>query len=207
MHTTKQHHDEYNAPLSHNGINTCFAITPCLLSVPCWSATFTVSSGWSCDRIPSRAASEHTNVIYPTKPIIHNYPLSNYPSPKTNIVNGAHCYHTYCSSWKLRLCRRIASECMMVISSGQCVSVVSLFIGSVLLWSSGKRKGKGSTQEVNQRSFIDYRLSIIDIFSLELTLNLVATHLPNHVHFRDQVFNLHVNNYLIRVLINIDCPC
>ena len=129
----KQHHDEYNAPLSHNGINTCFAITPCLLSVPCWSATFTVSSGWSCDRIPSRAASEHTNVIYPTKPIIHNYPLSNYPSPKTNIVNGAHCYHTYCSSWKLRLCRRIASECMMVISSGQCVSVVSLFIGSVLL--------------------------------------------------------------------------
>ena len=48
-------------------------------------------------------------------------------------INGAHCYHTYCSSWKLRLCRRIASECMMVISSGQCVSVVSLFIGSVLL--------------------------------------------------------------------------
>ena len=47
-----------------------------------------------------------------------------------------------CSSWKLRLCHkmifyfchRIASECMMVISSGQCVFVVSLFIdsGSVL---------------------------------------------------------------------------
>ena len=73
-------------------------------------------------------------VIY-GQPLIHNYPLSNYPSPKTNIVNGAHCYHTYCSSWKLRLCRRIASECMRVISSGhrQCVSVVSLFIGSVLL--------------------------------------------------------------------------
>ena len=32
------------------------------------------------------------------------------------------------------ICRRIASECMMVISSGQCVFVVSLFIdsGSVL---------------------------------------------------------------------------
>ena len=47
-----------------------------------------------------------------------------------------------CSSWKLMLCHkmivyfchRIASECMMVISSGQCVFVVSLFIdsGSVL---------------------------------------------------------------------------
>ena len=41
-----------------------------------------------------------------------------------------------CSSWKLRLCHkmifyfchRIASECMMVISSGQCVFVVSLFV-------------------------------------------------------------------------------
>ena len=47
-----------------------------------------------------------------------------------------------CSSWKLMLCHkmilyfchRIASECMMMISSGQCVFVVSLFIdsGSVL---------------------------------------------------------------------------
>ena len=32
-----------------------------------------------------------------------------------------------------------------------------------LLWSSGKGKDIGSTQEVTQRSFIDYRLSIIDI--------------------------------------------
>ena len=32
-----------------------------------------------------------------------------------------------------------------------------------ILWSSGKGKGIGSTQEVTQRSFIDYRLSIIDI--------------------------------------------
>ena len=40
-----------------------------------------------------------------------------------------------CSSWKLMLCHklifyfchRIASECIMVISSGQCVFVVSLF--------------------------------------------------------------------------------
>ena len=39
-----------------------------------WSATFTVTSGWSCDRIPSRAASEHTNVVYPT--IIDNCQLS-----------------------------------------------------------------------------------------------------------------------------------
>ena len=31
------------------------------------------------------------------------------------------------------------------------------------LWSSGKGKGIGSTQEVTHRSFIDYRLSIIDI--------------------------------------------
>ena len=32
-----------------------------------------------------------------------------------------------------------------------------------LLWSSGKWKGIVSTQEVTQRSFIDFRLSIIDI--------------------------------------------
>ena len=32
----------------------------------------------------------------------------------------------------------------------------------ILLWSSGKGKGIGSTQEVTQSSFIDYRLSIID---------------------------------------------
>ena len=32
-----------------------------------------------------------------------------------------------------------------------------------VLWSSGKGKGIGTTQEVTQRSFIDYRLSIIDI--------------------------------------------
>ena len=47
-----------------------------------------------------------------------------------------------CSSWKVMLCHkmivyfchRIASECMLVIFSGQCVFVVSLFIdsGSVL---------------------------------------------------------------------------
>ena len=56
------------------------------------------------------------------------------------------CLHSHilgiCSSWKLMLCHimilylchRIASECMMMISSGQCVFVVSLFIdsGSVL---------------------------------------------------------------------------
>ena len=49
--------------------------------------------------------------------------------------------HLFKFSWELGIshlmilcfCRRIASECMMVISSGQCVSVVSLFIGSVLL--------------------------------------------------------------------------
>ena len=28
--------------------------------------TLNVFSGWSCDRIPSRAASEYTNVIHPT---------------------------------------------------------------------------------------------------------------------------------------------
>ena len=50
--------------------------------------------------------------------------------------------HLFKFSWELGIshlkilcfCRRIASECMMVISSGQCVFVVSLFIdsGSVL---------------------------------------------------------------------------
>ena len=45
------------------------------------------------------------------------------------------------------------------------------------LWSSGKGKRKGSTQEGHSKwSLKDYRLSIIDILSLEVTLNLVATH-------------------------------
>ena len=38
-----------------------------------------------------------------------------------------------------------------------------------------KGRAKGRLRKVTQRPFIDYRLSIIDILSLELTLNLVAT--------------------------------
>ena len=39
--------------------------------------------------------------------------------------------------------------------------------------AQGKGRAKGRLRMVTQRSFVDYRLSIIDIFSLELTLNLV----------------------------------
>ena len=44
--------------------------------------------------------------------------------------------------------------------------------------AQGKGRAKGRLRKVTQRSFIDYRLSIIDILSLELTLNLVATFPP-----------------------------
>ena len=48
--------------------------------------------------------------------------------------------HLFKFSWELGIshlmilcfCRRIASECMMVISSGQCVFVVSLFIDCII---------------------------------------------------------------------------
>ena len=44
--------------------------------------------------------------------------------------------------------------------------------------AQGKGRAKGRLRKVTQRSFIDYRLSIIDILSLELTLNLVVTFPP-----------------------------
>ena len=44
--------------------------------------------------------------------------------------------------------------------------------------AQGKGRAKGRPSKVTQRSFIDYRLSIIDILSLELTLNLAATFPP-----------------------------
>merc|ERR1712242_514794 len=44
--------------------------------------------------------------------------------------------------------------------------------------AQGKGRAKGRLRMVTQRSFVDYRLSIIDIFSLELTLNLVVTFPP-----------------------------
>ena len=45
--------------------------------------------------------------------------------------------------------------------------------------AQGKGRAKGPLRKVTQRSFIDYRLSIIDILSLELTLNLVASTHPD----------------------------
>ena len=47
--------------------------------------------------------------------------------------------------------------------------------------AQGKGRAKGRLRKVTLRSFIDYRLSIIDILSLELTLNLVATFPPPEV--------------------------
>ena len=64
------------------------------------------------------------------------------------------------------------------LNLGQPACRATLRGGECKLWSSGKGKGKGSTRKVTQRSFIDYRLSIIDILSLELTLKLVATFPP-----------------------------
>ena len=42
--------------------------------------------------------------------------------------------------------------------------------------AQGKERAQGRLRKVTQRSFIDYRLQIIDILTLELTLNFVATH-------------------------------
>ena len=49
--------------------------------------------------------------------------------------------------------------------------------------AQGKGRAKGRLRKVTQRSLIDYILSIINIFSLELTLNLVVSPSNHHHHF------------------------
>ena len=45
----------------------------------------------------------------------------------------------------------------------------------------GKGRAKGRLRKVTQRSFIDYRLSIIDILSLKLTLNFFMGSLASYM--------------------------
>ena len=44
--------------------------------------------------------------------------------------------------------------------------------------AQGKGRARGRPRKVTQRSFIDGGWWMVDILSLELTLNLVATHPP-----------------------------
>ena len=53
-----------------------------------------------------------------------------------------------------------------------------------------KGRAKGRLRKVTHRSLIDYRLSIIDVLSLELTLNLVASPSQHYPTRRSLSLNL-----------------